>query len=68
MKGRSRLKISQISIILMYEVLGRLLDMLITMVVRTNMQVRFTVTTASKKMGLKKFVAWPIKFKRSVGK
>ena len=40
---------SQMSIILMYAVFGRLFEVLINMVVSTNMQVRLTVTTASKK-------------------
>ena len=65
--GRKRLNISQISTILIYEVVGRLLDTkikltmvcndnnlpLINMVVRTNMAVRLTVTTASKKKSCK---------------
>ena len=33
-----------------------------------NLPVRLTVTTASKKKGLKKFVAWPITFRRTVGR
>ena len=33
-----------------------------------NLPVRLTVTTASKKNGLKKFVAWPITFSRTVGR
>ena len=52
----------------MYEVLGRLLETEINMVTRTNMEVRFTVTTASKKKSLKKFVQWPITFSSTVGK
>ena len=53
MKGSKSVKMSQMSIILIYEVFGRLFDTLINMVVRTNMHVRFTVTTASKKKALK---------------
>ena len=41
--------------------------MLINMVVRTNITVRLTVTTASKKKSLKKFVPCPIIFKSIVG-
>ena len=33
-----------------------------------KLPVRLTVTTASKKKGLKKFVAWPITFRRTVGR
>ena len=31
-------------------------------------EAHITVTTASKKKALKKFVTWPIRFKRTVGK
>ena len=52
----------------MYEVLGRLLDTLINMVVNTSIDVKLTVITASKKNGLKKFVMCPIRLRRIVGK
>ena len=48
--------------------MGRLFDILMNMVVSTSIEVKFTDTTASKKNGLKKLVAWPIMFKRIVGK
>ena len=48
---------SQTSIILTYAVGGRDLDTLMNRVVNTSREVRFTVTTASKKNGLKKLVA-----------
>ena len=69
MNGKSRLKISQMSIILTYEVFGKLFETLMNMVVNTSiaekklgndsryLPVRLTVTTASKKNGLKKLVA-----------
>ena len=41
--------------------------MLINMVVRTNITVSLTVTTASKKKSLKKFVPCPMIFKSIVG-
>ena len=68
MKGRRRLKISQTSIILTYDVFGKLFETLINIVVSTSIAVRFTVTTASKKNGLKKLVAWPIMLRRTVGR
>ena len=35
---------------------------------KRSLPVRLTVTTASKKNGLKKLVAWPMTFKRTVGR
>ena len=35
---------------------------------KRSLPVRLTVTTASKKKGLKKLVAWPMTFKRTVGR
>ena len=40
----------------------------IEMYLEKILPVRLTVTTASKKKGLKKFVAWPITFRRTVGR
>ena len=53
MNGTQRQKISHISIIFTYAVLGRLFDTLIKRVVRTSKLVRLTVTIASKKKALK---------------
>ena len=84
MKGRRRLKISQMSISFTYDVFGMLFETEVNIVVSTSMAVarckiyctfikcckpvRFTVTTASKKKGLKKLVAWPMIFRRIVGR
>ena len=45
----NKFTISQMSIIFMYAVLGKLLDTLMNKVVKTNNEVKLTVTTASKK-------------------
>ena len=65
--GRSSVKISQRSTIFTYEVVGRELETLMNIVTSTRRTVKLTVTTASKKKDLKKFVEWPITFKRKVG-
>ena len=44
------------------------METLINKVVRTRRAVRFTVTTASKKKGLKKFVAYTMKRMKMVGR
>ena len=67
-KGTSWQKTSQMSIILMSEVGGRLSILLIKMVVITSMVVRFTLKAASKKKGLKKVVAKVIAVRRREGK
>ena len=59
---------SQMSIILISEVGGKLSILLMKMVVITNMVVKFTLKAASKKKGLKKVVAKVIAVKRREGK
>ena len=56
-KGTIWQRTSQMSIILMSEVEGKLSILLMKMVVITNMVVKFTIKAASKKKGLKKVVA-----------
>jgi hypothetical protein len=51
--GTQRKNISQISIILMYAVFGKLFETLMKRVVKTRRLVRLTVTMASKKKALK---------------
>ena len=67
-KGTIWQRMSQMSIILMSEVGGRLSILLMKMVVITSMVVRFTLNAASKKKGLKKVVANVIAVRRRVGK
>ena len=67
-KGTSWQKTSQMSIILMFEVGGRLSILLMKMVVITSMVVKLTLKAASKKKGLKKVVAKVIVIRRRVGK
>ena len=67
-KGTSWQKTSQISIILMSEVGGRLSILLMKMVVITSMVVRFTLSAAYIKMGLKKVVAKVIIMRRIEGR
>ena len=67
-KGKIWQKISQMSIILMSEVGGRLSILLMKMVVITSMVVKFTLKAASKKKGSKKVVAKVIAVRRRVGK
>ena len=67
-KGTIWQRTSQISIILISEVWGRLSILLIKIVVITNMVVRFTLKAASKKKGLKKVVAKVIAVRRREGK
>ena len=67
-KGTIWQRTSQISIILISEVWGRLSILLIKIVVITNMVVRFTLKAASKKKGLKKVVAKVIATKSVEGK
>ena len=62
------MNISQISIIFTYDVGGRLCDTLIKRVVKTKRAVRLTVTTASKKKSLKKFVEYTIVRISTVGR
>ena len=66
-KGLTRLVRSHTSIILMYEVFGRLLLTEMNMVVRTNMTVTLTDMVASKKNSLKKFDKWPTRLSMMVG-
>ena len=67
-KGTSWQKTSQMSIILMSEVGGRLSIFPTKMVVITSMVVKFTLKDASKKKGLKKVVAKVIAIRRRDGK
>ena len=59
---------SQTSIIFTYAVEGRILATLMNKVVRTRSAVRLTVTTASKKKGLKKLVIYTIERIKTVGR
>ena len=67
-KGTSWQKTSQMSIILMSEVGGKPSILLIKMVVKTSMVVKFTLKAASKKIGLKNVVAKVIAVRRREGK
>ena len=68
MKGMAWEKISQTSTNLTYEVVGRVFETLINKVVKTRRAVKLTVTIASKKKSLKKFVAYTMLRRRNVGR
>ena len=60
MNGTRRVSMNQISIILTYDVAGKLCEMARNRVQITRISVRFTVIIASKKKGLKKLVVCEI--------
>ena len=67
-KGTIWQRMSQMSIILMSEVGGRLSILLMKIVVITSIVVKFTLRAASKKKGLKDVVAKVMDIRRIVGK